>query len=249
MSDKRSKNMRIFLSFIGMLLLWQCFAMLLENDILVPYPYDVLKVMLTQIMQPSFYSIILHTLMRTLLGFSIAFLVALLFAFLAYFYKIFEDIVYPIILLTRSVPNISYIIIVLFWFSSQMSVIVISFLILFPTMYATLLSGLRLFPKHLQDVMRIYPASRKQELRTIFIPYLRPHMFAASTAGISLAIKVGIMAEILGQVSLGIGRQLNICRANLDMAGVFAWTIWIILILYLIDIILSYLQKKSIFYS
>lgn len=238
------RTLRIFLAFLSLLFAWQVGASSLDNDIILPYPLDVLDAMRIQMCEASFYTIIFHTLFRTLSGFFIALIFALGCSILAFYSKLFEDVFYPILLLTRSVPNISYIIIVLFWFSSEMSVIVISFLILFPTMYANFNQGLHAMSSTLYDVLRVYPATKKDELVHIYFPHLYPFLFASSYSGISLSFKVGIMAEILGQVSIGIGRQLTIARFNLDMASVFAWTIWIILILYLLERILLVLQKK-----
>lgn len=240
-------QIRIAGSFLFLLLLWQFVSMNLQNTIILPYPKEVLLQMVAQIQNEVFYASIFQTLGRILLGFVIAMGAALLFSFLAYFHTWFHDLFYPVLLLTRSIPNISYILIVLFWFSAQTSVIIISFLILFPTIYANLYQGLCDLPKEYQDVMKVYPAPRKDEIWKVYLPYLRSYLYASTISGISLAFKVGIMAEILGQARTGIGRQLNICRLNLDMAGVFAWTIWIILILFFIEMLISTVQTKNIF--
>lgn len=239
-----TRRQRIALASCGILLLWQFIAMTLQNDILIPYPSAVVQIMWKQVCDASFYNVILHTLFRTLCGFFIALSLALIMSLSSYFYTWIEDIFYPVLLLTRSIPNISYILIVLFWFSSESSVIIISFLILFPTIYANLHQGLATMSTTLQDVLQVYPAPRWYAIKNMYLPHLTPYLFASMSAGISLSFKVGIMAEILGQVKIGIGRQLNICRLNLDMAGVFAWTIWIILILFILEKFLERLQKK-----
>lgn len=241
---RRSK--RIGITAILLLLLWQGMAMKLQNDILLPYPIRVFEIMVTQIMNPSFYEVLLHTLFRTLSGFCIALLLALMMSLFAYFYQVIEDVFYPLLLLTRSIPNISYILIVLFWFSSETSVIIISFLIVFPTMYATLIQGLRAMSQTMQDVLKVYPAPRLYAIKNIYLPHLTPYLFASMSAGISLSFKVGIMAEILGQVRVGIGRQLHISRLQLDMASVFAWSIWIIAFLYILEKLLAHLEKKAL---
>lgn len=247
MADIRhKKGIRIVFSFLLMCIVWLLLANHFQNDVLVPYPQAVLRCMYEQVGQISFYQTILHTLLRALSGFLVALLLALFCAFLSFYSKVFEDFFYPILLLTRSVPNVSYIIIVLFWFSAEASVIVISFLILFPTMYANLVHGLQAMAPTLQDVLRVYPTSRSFAIRKIYLPHLRPFLFASTSAGISLSFKVGIMAEILGQVHVGIGRQLNLCRLNVDMTGVFAWTIWIIFLLFLIESILHGMQKRFV---
>lgn len=237
--------LRIALASICILILWQLIAMTLQNDILIPYPSAVVQTMWTQLLDASFYDVILHTLFRTLCGFFIALSLALIMSLLSYFYTWIEDMFYPILLLTRSIPNISYILIVLFWFSSESSVIIISFLILFPTIYVNLRQGLSSMSTTLQDVLQVYPAPRWYAIQKMYLPHLTPYLFASMSAGISLSFKVGIMAEVLGQVKIGIGRQLNICRLNLDMAGVFAWTIWIILLLFIMEKLLAQLQKKA----
>ena len=58
------------------------------------------------------------------------------------------------------------------------------------------------------------------------------------------SFQVGVMAEIIGQVQLGIGRQLNIARFNMDMTAIFAWTLWIILLLLILEWIRKYSMDK-----
>lgn len=240
-----SKRLRILCSFVCLLILWQLCAMKLDNDIILPQPAHVLEIMMAQIQTELFYSSMIQTLLRISAGVCIALLLAFSASFLSYRYTWFHDIFYPFLLVTRSVPNISYILIVLFWCSAQTSVIVISFLILFPTMYVTLYQGLCDLPQEYKDLMSIYPGPVCIELKCIYLPYLRSFLFASMSAGLSLGLKVGIMAEILGQAGTGIGRQLNICRLNLDMAGVFAWTLWVIILLFVMERVISFIQKRT----
>lgn len=238
-----SRRGRILFSFVLLLALWQGMTMVVLNEIILPQPLHVLNTMIAQMKTPLFYVTIAHTLIRILCGFLIAMAVALFFAFLTYFYPVAADLCYPLILVTRSIPNISYILIVLFWCSSQISVIVISFMILFPTIYAALYQGLCDVPDAYHDLMTMYPGQKRFDVFHVYLPFLRPYLFTSTSVGVSLALKVGIMAEILGQSAIGIGRELNICRLNLDMGGVFAWTIWIIFILWALDRFIRWLRS------
>ena len=87
----------------------------------------------------------------------------------------------------------------------------------------------------LKRVMRLYKEKTLREIRMVRLPMLRPFIRGSLLSGIGLAFKVGVMAEILGQVSYGIGRELQYCRTDLDMVGIFAWTGWIIFILIILD--------------
>jgi NitT/TauT family transport system permease protein len=69
-------------------------------------------------------------------------------------------------------------------------------------------------------------------------------MLATGKTAAGLGLKVGIMAEILGQVRSGIGRSMNYARLNLDTAGIVAWTIVIILLSVGIDLLFSWLQAQ-----
>lgn len=237
---KSGITLSIFLILIG----WQLFAALLSNDVIMPYPIDVGKLMMQQVQSISFYSILLHTITRVLMGLFIAFISAVIMVFLTFYHRFLKGFFTPILVMMKSIPNISYIIIVLLWFGSEKSVTVIIFLILFPMIYSNLMIGLQNMDTSLQDVLLIYPESKIQTIRRIYIPMLKPFIQTSLLSGISLSFKVGVMAEIIGQVQIGIGRQLNISRLNLDMAGIFAWTAWIILLLIIVEALQKFVHKR-----
>lgn len=239
------KRYRVLTSSLFLLLAWQLISAGMDNDFIMPYPMDVVKTMVAQLYSPDFYEAIMHTVLRSTIGFLLAFLIAFLCSYLSYQFTLFRDLFYPILLLTRSVPNISYTIIVLLWFGSDTSALIVSFLIIFPTIYSNLYSGFHHIAPSLKNVIRLYPEHPAYILRRVYLPSLQAAIQASISSGFSLAFKVGVMAEIVGQVQLGIGRQLNICRLNADMSGIFAWTGWIILILVCLDMFLHLIYHKK----
>ncbi len=52
------------------------------------------------------------------------------------------------------------------------------------------------------------------------------------------------MAEILSQAKYGIGAELYYAKNNLIMSDIFAWTIIIIVISYLLDILIDLIKKR-----
>ena len=112
-----------------------------------------------------------------------------------------------------------------------MSSAIICFLILFPTIYSSLYNGWKDIDDELLSVMRLYQTSFIYRVRKVYFPLLKSSIYASIANGLSLACKVGIMAEIFSQVQIGIGRQMNLCRLNFDMIGLFAWTRWIVILL------------------
>lgn len=232
------RKYRTISSLFVLFLLWEIIAVQIHNDWLFPYPWDVLKRMVQFVTSMTFYEAVVMTLFRSLSGLLLAFLLASFCAFLTYRSKVFHDLFYPILLLTRSVPNISYIIIILVWFGPEISSSIVSFLIIFPTIYSSISSGLRHIDPKLKQVLQLYPERRYVQIRKVYVPLLQGPIQASLSAGIALAFKVGVMSEIIGQVQIGIGRQLNLCRLTTDTTGIFAWTGWIILILLLMECLL-----------
>lgn len=232
-----------------LLLLWIVLAASINNEFKLPLPFDVFKQMVNQVSSPIFYQAIVVSLYRSLSGLAIAYLAALLLGLFGGYYKWLEALFAPIYMILKSIPNISYILIALIWTNNETAVRLICFMILFPMIYANVLGGIKSIDQNLLDVAKIYPESMPTILFKVYLPLITPYLKAALSTGAGLAFKVGVMAEIIGSVSPGIGRQLQICRINLDMSGLFAWTLWIILLLAITESIfkkvMKFLEKRA----
>ena len=239
------RNYRSVSAVFVLLMIWEILAVHTGNDIIMPYPMDVFRLMVSQLRSETFYLAVASTLVRALFGLLCALLVAVTCSWMSYRSKIFEELFYPVLLLTRSVPNVSYIIIILLWFGREKSSAIITFLILFPIMYANLYEGLRHIDEDLMKVIQIYPEKKSYLITKIYFPLLQGALIASISSGISLGFKVGVMAEILGQTPFGIGRQMNLCKISMDMTGVFAWTGWIILLLLLMEMIFQLVLHRK----
>lgn len=233
-------------SIFFLVILWQLSAAWMNNDYLFPYPKQVIQTMIQQVSSPIFYESVIQTLFRSCIGLMMAFTLAFICSFLSYQSALFRNLFYPVLLLTRSVPNICFVILIILWFGSDISATIVNFLIIFPTAYSSLYSGLHHIDPTLKKVIKIYPERKRYLVLHIYIPLIQEAIQASLSNGISLAFKVGVMSEIIGQVQVGIGRQLNICRLSPDMAGIFAWTGWIIIILVCLEsfVRLIYHKKK-----
>lgn len=241
-----SNKVRVIGALLFLLLLWQGLAVFIGNDWLLPYPWEVVKAMGRQMTTIVFYTSLLHTFLRVLSGLCAAFLLAFICAYASFRSSLFQDLFSPFLLLARSIPNISYILIVLVWCSADISAAIICFLILFPTIYSSLYHGWKTMDAKLLRVMELYPAAFCYRLFSVYLPLLKGEVYASLANGLSLAFKVGIMAEIIGQVQTGVGRQMNICRMTFDMSGLFAWTAWIVLLLALVEYVMQRVLRKKL---
>ena len=97
--------------------------------------------------------------------------------------------------------------------------------------------------QNLKDVDAIYNQSTLDRIFHRLIPSLYIPILTTSKTALSLGFKVGVMAEILGQIRVGIGKHLYYAKINLDTTSLLAWTLIIILISLCIEFLFDYLLK------
>lgn len=236
----KAKYIHQIVLVISLIVLWECLHLRMNNSILLPSFFEVLRTMVLQLQQVSFYTTILLTLQRVSVGLALSAVIALLLSTLSLQSKYVAYYVDPLVRAIKSIPNISFMIIILLWFGSEASVFIIIFFVVFPIFYYSIKIGFTTIDPHLKDVLRIYPLSKIDEVKEVYLPLSITHLQSALASGIGLALKVGIMAEILGQVSKGIGKSMYIGKINLEMQIIFAWTLWIIILIYIIEKGLDY---------
>ena len=222
---------------------WALTAYALDNEFLLPGPFDVVHSMIEQIRRPDFIVILFSTVYRTLTGCVVSLICGAMLGILCGNCPKVKSLFEPVHQLIKTIPNITYILIILIWLGQENSVSVIVFCILFPVFYGQFLLRTEMILIQTRDLFVIYPVSLKDKWLKVQLPMLLPEVFSSLATGIGMGFKVCVMAEILGQVSAGIGRQMNIGRLNLDLASVFGWTMWLILVSYGLQKIIEIVQK------
>ncbi|MGM9948405.1 ABC transporter permease [Floccifex sp.] len=180
---------------------------------------------------------------RILTSILVSLFCGLFFAFIALKWRWIDEIFSKILLIFRSLPNVTIIILLLFWISREMTVFLVSFLLLFPIIYQNVISTLKEIQTKWKDIMIIYHQSYYYQIRWIYFPLLKTSLYSSLISCSSLGFKVGIMAEILGQVQNGIGRQIQYSRVNFEVDKVMAWTLWILVIVFLFDFLFKIILK------
>ncbi len=215
--------------------IWQAAATWVHNDMILPAPLQVLQTMEQQLVSPVFIPTVLISVGRVAAAVVLALGSGFLLAMLAHLVHPMEFFITRLLLLLRSIPNIAFIILMLFWMNREAAVLLVLWLLLVPIVYSALLERMEEISAHYKDVFRIYPQPWSVRLREAFFPELAGTWSAAVVTASSLACKAGVMAEILCQVPAGIGRSMQSARFALDTAGVMGWTIWLLLFAFALD--------------
>lgn len=222
---------------------WFLAAFIFDNEFLLPGPFDVVCSMIQQLQRPDFLSTLLMTSLRTVYGCALSLLMGALLGICCGCVPVMRRLFEPVHQIIKTIPNITYILLILIWLGQENSVSVIVFCILFPGFYSQFLIRTEAILEQTHDIFEIYPVSFIDRWFKILFPMLAKDGFAAAKTGIGLGFKVCVMAEILGQVSVGIGRQMNYARLHLDLASVFGWTLWLILVSILLQRAIDFVQK------
>ena len=210
--------------------LWQYKAGKMNSPVLLPYPKDVWAAFRELIAKPEFSGILLGSLKHIVTGFATALVLGIILAIICRFSLFAEMLLLPPMKLVKTVPVVSFIILLLLWVDPARISIVISFLIVLPVVYANVSKGIRETPAEMLEMAKVFGYSFPRKLRYLFIPNAVPYTTAAVSTGLSLCWKAGIAAEIIGLSKNSIGRQLYDSKLYLDTPALFAWTVVVILV-------------------
>ena len=239
---KKQHLLCIFLCIV----LWSLCAYYTHNDILIPYPSSVLKSTINILSKLESYIYIVLTIFRVLKGYLLSLIIALLLTCITYKSDNIRTFFEPIIILIKTIPNISYIILAIIWLGSEESVSAVTFMIVFPILFTSFQNKLDNQKRKLNDVIDIYPTSFIETVKVIILPELSLEIIQTSITALSMGIKVAVMAEILAAVRVGVGKKLNYAKLNLNTTDMLAWTIIIIIISFLFQFLLNIILKQRL---
>ena len=217
--------------------------MALGNDLLLVTPIAVARRLGELIVTADFWATLGFTFSRISLGFLLALALAGILAALSAAVPFIETLLRPYVAAIQSVPVASFIVIAFLWLSARRLSTFIAFLMVFPVLYTNLLQGIRADRNLLEmaDVFRLSPGRR---VRCIFLPALRPALFAGCRVALGLCWKAGVAAEVIGVVARSVGGKLYDAKAYLEIADLFAWTVVIVAVSALFERVFLFLLGK-----
>lgn len=214
------------------LLLWQGGAMLLNRSLLlpIPTPLTTLRALSGMMRERAFYLTVGASLWRICGGFLLALIGGTVCAFAAARMPIFRALTEPLLQLIRAVPVASFTILVFLWVSREQIPGCISFMTVFPIVWANVESGLAAADRDLTEMARVFGMKSGRILREITLPGIRPYFSAAAATGLGFAWKSGVAAEVICRTGNSIGDLLWSSKTAVDYDEVFALTLVIVLL-------------------
>src|SRR5207247_2133152 len=137
----------------------------------------------------------LATLETIVIGFLVSIAVSLPLAVVITYSRLFANAVYPILVLTQSIPKVALApILVVALGANELPRVVVTFLVAFFPLVISIAAGLIAVPADLLELGRSYKATRWQELARIRLPYAVPFIFR----GLKVAITLSVVGAVVG---------------------------------------------------
>lgn len=212
------------------LIVWQVASMAIAQEVLLVSPVAVVMRLTDLVQTVDFWGSIAASLSRIAVGFLLAMVLGTLLAALSSRFQWVRRLLAPLVQAVKAVPVASFVILVLIWVSSSNLSIVISFLMVFPLVYANVLEGIRQVDPQLLEMAQVFDLSPLARLRYLYCSQVLPYFQAASSLALGMCWKAGIAAEVIGLPSFSIGERLYDAKVYLNTPDLFAWTVVIVLI-------------------
>lgn len=211
--------------------LWQ-YASMQVGDLLLPAPLPVLSRAWSLLHMPADLWL---TLWRSALGVGLSLLLGIGLGLLAGHYRTIGLMCRPIISILLGMPPIIWVVLAMFWVgigsgSTVFTIVITSVPLTFASAMQTRLS----IDSQLDDMLKAYRLRFWQRFRALYGPHCLQHLLPACSVAVGLAIKVGIMAELLG-ANDGLGAQIAQARAYIDTELVMAHIVLVLGIIFSVE--------------
>lgn len=231
------------------LAIWQVGAMLVNNPLLLPSPWQTAAALLGLAGERKFYLNISWTMMRCLSAMVLSFVIGAAAAFGAYKSSWLRRILTLPVGFFKAVPVMAIIIYVILLAKADIVAIIVCFLMCFPVVYTNILAGLDSMPAELLELAKVYWFTEWQTVKYMYIPGIKPQIKASVRLIAGLSWKAVVAAEVLSIPRFSLGYEMLSAKYYLETPQLFAYILVIVVLSLtvekIINICLSHTGQKD----
>lgn len=226
--DVWKKLIRIIIPPAFWLGVWSAAAILVGQELLLPSPWSVGRVLLRLMGTAAFWLAALSTLGRIFGGLLLGCALGAALGWMTYRFRWAQTLFAPAIRVVRAAPVVCFILLVYLWVARADIPGMIAALMVLPVIWSSVDTGLRAVDPQLLELARVYRFSGWKTVRLIYIPSLRPFFQSGFLTAMGLAWKSGVAAEVICPPKFAVGTEISQARTALETPELFAWTLVII---------------------
>lgn len=222
MWGRLNKKIRALIAAAFWLLLWELLALIVGNSLLLPGPWDTAMELVKLMPAGTFWRTVATTMGRIALGYSLGVAVGTALGALCAKSAFADDIVSPVMRVIRATPVTSFILLVLLYFSSGITPVVIAFLMVTPMLFATVRAHKA--DAELVEMAKFFGIKGLKLVRRVYAPLLKPQFLAQAATALGFAWKSGVAAEVIARSAYSIGKSIYESKLYVETPSLFAWT-------------------------
>lgn len=225
-------------AILTILILWQAVSSLeLVPRFMLPSPIDVVKALINDF--PLLMSHSGVTLLETFIGLIIGIVIGFFLAVLMDRFGHLRKALYPLIVLTQTIPTVAIAPLLVLWFGYEMlpKVILIVLVVFFP-ISVNLLDGFQSSDRDAINLLRSMGAGKTQIFRYIKFPAALGQFFASLKISVSYAVVSAVISEWLGGFN-GLGVYMTRVKKAYSYDKMFA----VIFLISALSLVLMWLVK------
>lgn len=223
MKQLKRLNSPTFISFTGLIIVWQLAVISLEvAPFVLPSPLVVAKSIYNDSATGLIFPHLIVTTAEFILGFIAATVVGVALGVTIALVPPFEKYFYPLLVAFQSVPKIAVAPLFIIWFGFGMhtKVITASLVSFFPVL-VNVVTGMKSVDERRLLLMRSLNATGIQTFMKLSVPSILPVFFASLEVCVMFTLIGVVVAEFLGSPQ-GLGSLILQRQGAVDVAGVFS---------------------------
>lgn len=227
-------------------LLWAAAALAVDSEYILPTVGETVTALFELFKSAEFYRAFFGTFLRSVIAFLISFVFAFIVALLSYKSDKAKRLLSPLIVIIRALPTIAIVLLLVVWTNSRVAPVIVTFLVVFPTLYNNLYAALCGIDKDLNEMCRVFGVSEKVRLKKVVFPQIAPEFISAAGAGLTLNLKLMVAAEVLSQTARSMGYLLNTSKIYFEIATMLALVLVTVITGLVIEWAFSFWAKKAV---
>ena len=244
--NQKFNNLLITIITVGTIfVLWAAAAFAVSSEYVLPSVSKTFTALFSLLGDGEFYLALSMTLIRSLIAFSLSFVMAFLLSLLSINNKTAERVIAPIIAIIRSLPTVAIVLLLLFWTDSKIAPVIVTMLVVMPTLYTNLYSALDGVDKTAVEAGLVDGADNKKCFIYIRLPQALPAVYSSVGGGISLNIKLMVAAEVIAATANSLGFLLNSSKVYFEIATMLAIVLITVVIGCIVEGVFNKLSKKA----
>lgn len=226
------------------LAVWQLLALYIDSPILLAGPLDVFADLKQNVVSVSFWKTAANSFFHIFAGFFSAFFAALVLGVLAAKFSLVEEFLAPLMQFIKAVPVASFVVLLLIWSGPARLSVWVTFLMVLPIMFQNVWSGIRHADKELLEMAKVFEMPLVNRIRFLYKPALMPFLVSGCRVALGMSWKAGVAAEVIGTPDFSIGERIYMSKIYLNTAGLFSWTLVVIVLSFLFERGFLFLLQK-----